>query len=194
MAEPAVFYFDFLSPYAYLAAERIDELIPEAEWKPIPFPILMKERGRLEEVLARDPRPRLEEVRERAAERGLPPVEPPAVWPREAWSLAPLRAAVWAGEQGRLKEFSLAAFRKVFVEGRALTEIDTICDAAGEAELDPDEAAAAIERPEIKHRLKDNTAEAFARGVNGIPTVAIGDRLFWGDDQLVQAAAAARTQ
>jgi 2-hydroxychromene-2-carboxylate isomerase len=44
----------------------------------------------------------------------------------------------------------------------------------------------------IKERLKGNTEEALARGVTGIPTVAIGDELFWGDDRLDEAAAAAR--
>ena len=50
----------------------------------------------------------------------------------------------------------------------------------------------AIEGPEIKERLKRNTDEAVARGVKGIPTVAIGDELFWGEDHLDEAAAAAR--
>jgi 2-hydroxychromene-2-carboxylate isomerase len=52
----------------------------------------------------------------------------------------------------------------------------------------------AIERPEIKQRLKDYTETALAKGITGIPTVAIGNELFWGDDRLEEAAdAAART-
>jgi 2-hydroxychromene-2-carboxylate isomerase len=43
----ATFYFDFNSPYAYLAAERIEGLIPDAEWKPIAFPIVLHQLGRL---------------------------------------------------------------------------------------------------------------------------------------------------
>ena len=58
---------------------------------------------------------------------------------------------------------------------------------AREAGLDPDEVAAGIQRDDIKERLKANTAEALARGVTGIPTVAIGDELFWGDDRLDDA-------
>jgi 2-hydroxychromene-2-carboxylate isomerase len=84
-----------------------------------------------------------------------------------------------------------AAFRKVFVESRSLAEPDALRDAALEAGLDPDEVAEAIQRPVIKQRLKDRTDEARPRGVTGIPTVAIGDELFWGDDHLEQAAAAA---
>jgi 2-hydroxychromene-2-carboxylate isomerase len=187
-----VFYFDFNSPYAYLAAARIDDFVPDAEWRPIAFPILLHQLGRLEDVLQRDFPNVLPEIRRRAADRGLPPVEPPPGWPIDTWSLAPLRAAVFAGERGRVREFTGAAFRKVFVESRSLTEDDALADAAGEAGLDPAEVAEAIQRDDVKQRLKDDTNDALERGVTGIPTVAIGDQLFWGDDHLEEAAAAVR--
>ena len=43
----------------------------------------------------------------------------------------------------------------------------------------------------MKERLQQATAEAIARGVTGVPTVAVGDELFWGDDRLEDAVAAA---
>ena len=185
-----VFYFDFNSPYAYLAAVRIDDFVPDAEWRPIAFPILLHQLGRLEQVLQRDFPNVLPEVRERAAARGLPPLEPPPSWPIESWSLAPLRATVFAAEHGDERAFALAAFRKVFVESRSLTEADTLRDAATEAGLEPEEALEAIERSDIKQRLKDQTNAAVERGITGIPTVEIGDELYWGDDHLEEAAAA----
>jgi 2-hydroxychromene-2-carboxylate isomerase len=192
MAPEAVFYFDFNSPYAYLAAERIDELIPDAEWRPIAFPILLNQLGRLDSVLETlDPAPAAQEVSRRAADRGLPPFAPPAAWPVESWSLAPLRAALVAGELGRMREFSKAAFRKSFVESRSLAEVENIATAARDAGLDAEEVIEGIQRPEIKERLKGHTEEALARGVTGIPTVAIGDQLFWGDDRLDEAVTAA---
>jgi 2-hydroxychromene-2-carboxylate isomerase len=167
-------------------------MIPGAEWRPIAFAILLGKLGRLESVLENlNPAPVAAEISERAADRGLPPFTPPEVWPVGTWSLSPLRAALVADERGRLHEFSVAAFRKSFVEGRSLAELDNLLAAAGEAGLDPDEVSEGIGRPEIKERLKDNTEEALARGVTGIPTVAIGDELFWGDDRLHEAAAAA---
>jgi 2-hydroxychromene-2-carboxylate isomerase len=187
-----VFYFDFNSPYAYLAAERIEDLVPDAEWRPIAFPILLHQLGRLDDVLQRDFPKVLPIVRGRAADRGLPPVEPPPGWPVETWSLTPLRAAVFAGERGRVREFSRAAFRKIFVETRSLDD-GALRDAAQEAGLDPDEVAEAVQRPDIKQRLKEYTDDALERGVTGIPTVAIGDDLFWGDDRLEEAAAAVRS-
>ena len=191
MAASAIFYYDFNSPYAYLAAERIDGLIPHAEWRPIAFAIMLGSLGRLQRVLVElDPAPVAAEVAIRAAERDLPPFAPPKAWPFETWSLAPLRAALFADERGRLREFSGAAYRKSFVESRSLAELDNVLAAAREAGLEPDEVREAIGRPEIKERLKAHTEEALARGVTGIPTVAIGNELFWGDDRLEDAAAA----
>jgi 2-hydroxychromene-2-carboxylate isomerase len=192
MAADISFYFDFNSPYAYLAAERIDGLIPDAEWKPIAFPILLNQLGRLEAAMKRDRAPVLAEVGRRASERGLPPVAHPEGWPNETWSLALLRAALFAGERGRLREFSAIAFRKLFVEGVSLAELDNIRESAREAGMDPNEVEEAVARPEIKDRLKQHTDDALARGVTGIPTVAIGDELFWGDDRLEEAASADR--
>lgn len=191
MTERPVFYFDFSSPYAYLATTRIDGLVPDAEWRPFAYPILLSQKGRLEEVMKRDPDAILETVTARASERSLPPIAPPPEWPWESWSLDPLRAALYAEEQGKLKEFSAAAFRKAFVESKSLAKPEHVREVASEVGLDPDAVAAAVEAPEIKERLKANTSEAIARGVNGIPTVAIGDELFWGDDHLDEAAAAA---
>ena len=187
----ATFYYDFNSPYAYLAAERLDEFVPGAEWKPIAFAIVLNQRGELDKRLTNlDTAPIVEEVTARAVDRGLPAFAPPDAWPVESWSLTPLRAALVADELGRQKEFGLAAFRKSFVESRSLAELPNVLAAAGDAGLDPDEIAAGIQREDVKERLKANTAEALERGVTGIPTVAIGDQLFWGDDHLEQAAAA----
>ena len=186
----ATFYYDFNSPYAYLAAERLDEFFPGAEWRPIAFAIVLNQLGELDERLTNlDIAPVVEEVTARVSDRGLPAFAPPEGWPVQSWSLAPLRAALVADELGRQREFALAAFRKSFVESRLLAELPSVLAAAADAGLDPDEVAAGIQREDIKERLKANTAEALERGVTGIPTVAIGDELFWGDDRLEEAAA-----
>jgi 2-hydroxychromene-2-carboxylate isomerase len=192
VAARAVFYFDFNSPYAYLATARIGDLIPDAEWKSIAFPILLSQLGRLESALARDPTKALEGASPRAAEYGLPPLNPPGGWPIQTWSLAPLRAALFAADHGRLRQFTAAAFAKTFIEGRSLTEIGNVAAAAREAGLDPGEVEDATQRPALKQRLKDHTDEARDKGVTGIPTVLVDDELYWGDDRLEDAATAAR--
>jgi 2-hydroxychromene-2-carboxylate isomerase len=56
--------------------------------------------------------------------------------------------------------------------------------------LDPDQVRAHVDDPDVKEAVKDATDAAIELGVFGIPTVQIGDELFWGDDRLEEAAAA----
>jgi 2-hydroxychromene-2-carboxylate isomerase len=98
-------------------------------------------------------------------------------------------AALVAEEQGRLREFSHAAFRRLFVLGETLKELPTVLQTAREAGVDPDAVRAGVEDDAVKGRLRAQTDAAIARGVPGVPTVAVRDELFWGDDRLEQAAA-----
>ena len=191
MAARPVFLYDFYSPYAYLAAARVDEVLPvEPEWRPIAFGVLLRETGRVPWSLREGREAEMAALEARAAERGLPELRWPPGWPAESYSLLPLRAALVAEDAGRLREFSHAAFREVFVEGRTLEDLDRVA-AAGEAcGLERGAIEAGIEDPELRERLRASTAAAIERGVTGIPTVMVGDELFWGDDRLEDAAAA----
>ncbi len=187
-----VFYYDLSSPFAYLAAERIDELLASALWRPISFGILLRESGRVPWSLNPDTRPGgVAEVERRAAERGLPPVRWPAGWPADSYSVTPLRALYFAEGSGRLKDLTHELFRVMFAEGTPLDELEVTLAAARDCGLDAGDVRASIERESVRKRLRDATAEAITRGVVGVPTVAVGDRLFWGDDRLEEAAAAA---
>ena len=132
----------------------------------------------------------MRDVEERAAERGLPPVRWPEGWPRESYSLAPLRAAVFAAQTGRLEAFSLAAFRQAFAAGRRLDGLDNVVLAAAACELHPKAVLKGVETESVKSGLREATEAAIERGVTGIPTVEVGAELFWGDDRLEDAAEA----
>lgn len=185
------FFYDFNSPYAYLAAQRVDEVLPVLpRWTPIAFGVIVKQTGKRPWSFGEQTRADGQaEVAGRAAARKMPPVVYPEGWPKGSYSLSPLRAALVAGEVGRLKEFSQAMFRVVFVEGRSAVELGPVLDAAKAAGVDPDLVREGIERDEIKQRLAAATTDAVRRGVIGVPTVAVGDELFWGDDRLEDAAA-----
>ena len=130
------------------------------------------------------------EVERRAAERGLPAPRWIDGWPLATYSLLPLRAAIFAQQAGRTVSFSLAAFRQFFAAGRTLAELDNVLIAAAASELHPRAVTKGIESQTVKDALRKATDEAIALGVEGVPTVAIGASLFWGDDQLEEAAAA----
>jgi 2-hydroxychromene-2-carboxylate isomerase len=199
MSERAIFYYDFNSPYSYLAAERISGLFAEAEleqpeWQPISFGHLLQTTGRKPwSIPPEGPNPEdLAEIQRRAAERGLPEVVYPQGWPVDNYSLNPTRAAVYAKESGRVVSFSLACFRQVFAAARDMSDLDNVLVAAAACELHPKAVTKGIEMKSVKDSLRAATDEALNRGVEGIPTVAVGDQLFWGDDRLEEAVSAVR--
>ena len=193
MAERATFYYDFSSPYSYLAAERISGVFAEAgaeqpEWVPISFGHLLQASGRRPWSFEEDKAADLAEIQRRADERGLPKVLYADGWPIESYSLLPIRAATYAKESGRVVSFSLAAFRQHFAAGRPLNDPDNVLLAAAACELHPKAVLKGIETKSVKDKLQRATDEAIARGVEGIPTVAAGGERFWGDDRLEEAA------
>jgi len=197
VASPAaVFFYDFSSPYSYLAAERISSLFAEAEieqpeWQPISFGHVLKRTGRRPWSFEQDRSVDFDEIQRRAGERGLPKVVYPEGWPVDDYSLNPIRAATYAKESGRVVSFSLAAFRQVFAAGRSMKDMDNVLIAAAACELHPNALLKGVETKSVKERLRAATDEAIELGLKGIPTVAVGDRLFWGDDRLEEAIAAA---
>jgi len=190
MSEP-VFYYDFNSPFAYIAAHRVDDVLPvPPRWQPIAFGFLLIAQQRVPWSFDSETRePTMRDCERRAAALGLP-LRWPEGWPRENYSLMPLRAAVIAERHGRLREFSRAVFRWNFGETGRLDDIDTIARAAEDADLDPQEVRAHIADDDVKQAVKDATDAAIDLGVFGVPTVQVGDELFWGDDRLEEASAA----
>jgi 2-hydroxychromene-2-carboxylate isomerase len=187
----AMFLYDFNSPYAYLAARRVDDVLPvRPRWQPIAFGAILKETARVPWSFGAGRDAGVAECERRARERGLPPIAWPPGWPRESYSLLPLRAALVAEEHGRLRELSQALFEEIFVSGRALGDLEVVLDAARRAGVPEEAVAAGVQRPEIKERLRTATADALERGVIGVPTVLVGDHVFWGDDRLQDAAGA----
>jgi 2-hydroxychromene-2-carboxylate isomerase len=187
------FYYDVSSPYAYLAAQRVDETLPaKPDWQPIAFGALIQEIGKVPWSLRDETRVAGQaEIAERARERGLPAVRWPPGWPAESYSLLPLRALLHAFDHGRGKELSLELYRRAFADGVALNVVDVVVGGAEACGLDGEQVRAAVVTPEIKARLRAATDEANRRGVTGVPTIAVGDELFWGDDRLEDAARAA---
>ena len=188
---PAVtFYFDLGSPYAYLTAERLGTgLLQEpVAWQPILLGGLFGLTGRSSWSLG-DPARRqagIAEIERRAQSYGLPALSWPDPWP--ANTLTAMRAATFALGVGRVREFARAAFRDAFQRGRDLTIDEHVWQAGEQVGLARSELEAATRDPAVKQALRDATDRAHELGVIGVPTIAIDDELFWGDDRLAAAA------
>jgi 2-hydroxychromene-2-carboxylate isomerase len=187
----AVFYFDLGSPYAYLTAERIDDVLPgPVVWRPISLGGLFKANGRSSWALCGDDSRKdgIAEVERRACDYGLETVRWPEPWPTNY--LYAMRAVTYAFQTGHGREFAIEAFRHAFARGRDLALKENVLDAAERAGLDREAVDEATRDPEIKLALRSATDAAHALGVFGVPTVVVGEEIFWGDDRLTDAAVA----
>jgi 2-hydroxychromene-2-carboxylate isomerase len=186
-----VFYYDISSPYAYLAALRVDDVLPvEPVWQPIAFGVLFQRAGKVPWSMREGREQHFDEIARRARERGVPPLVYPDGWPAEKYSLAPLRALLIAADEGKLKDLTLALYRAEFVDGHHFGDPERVLDVAESIGMDREAVREGIASQPIKDRLRAVTEDAAQRGVDGVPTIAVGDRLFWGDDHLEEAAAA----
>lgn len=184
----ARFLLDVGSPYAYLAAERIDGLLGPVSWEPVLLGGIFRATGGGSWALTATRAAGMREVERRAVAYGLPPVRWPDPWPGDM--LLAMRAATAAEMRGLGREFLLAALRLGFRDGRDLSDPAAVWDAAQTAGLEGDELLAAAAAPDVKALLRQRTEAAVALGVRGVPTTIVGDALFWGDDRLEDAAAA----
>ncbi len=189
----ATFYFDLGSPFAYLAAERIGSVLPEPlAWQPISLGALFKLTARSSWAVGDPSRRRagMAEVEQRARRYGLAAVRWPDPWPGNY--LFAMRAATFAFQTGRGREFTIVAFRHAFRDGRDLSEPASVLRAAADAGLDAQAVEDATGDPQVKLALRAATDAARELGVFGVPTVAVDGELFWGDDRLGDAAALIR--
>jgi 2-hydroxychromene-2-carboxylate isomerase len=100
-----------------------------------------------------------------------------------------MRAATFADRSGCGREFAVHAFRSAFQEGNDLSLTEHVLRAAEKTGLSPGEVEEATRDPEIKLALREATGSAHDLGVFGVPTIALGEELFWGEDRLEDAAA-----
>jgi 2-hydroxychromene-2-carboxylate isomerase len=193
-AERPVFYFDLGSPYAYLAAERLASVFDGAgakqpEWQPILLGGLFRRFGRSSWGRGPGREAGMAECERRAQAYGLPPIRWPEGWPGDM--LVAMRTAVFAKQLGRTVSFSLAAFRQQFAAGRDLSDPDNVFIAAASSELHPRALETAVATSGVKTALRAATDHAGDLGILGVPSVVVGDDVFWGDDRLEEAARAA---
>jgi 2-hydroxychromene-2-carboxylate isomerase len=179
----ADWYFDFVSPFSYLQCEQLPTLERSVRirYRPVLFAGLLHAHGHKGPAeIASKRRFTYRFVIWQAAKLGIP-LKFPAVHPFNPLPL--LRLAIAADcEPSAVRRI----FRFVWRDGR-LGDLP-IEWAELMSELDVPDAAQRIASPEVKDALRKSTDDAIARGVFGVPTLAIGDELFWGVDATAMAA------
>ncbi len=190
MSDAIEFWFDFSSPYSYLASEVIDDLATrhgrKVKWRPIMLGAAFKASGvpfLLSVPLKGDYSKH--DIERSARFLGVPYKFPPK-FPLP--TLAAARGYYWLHGQdcAKAREFAHAVFRAYWVDGRDISELPVVVEIIERLGVDREAFTAAIATPGIKERLKQETDAAIAKGMFGAPYFMVDAEPFWGVDRLPQ--------
>ncbi len=177
-------YFDFISPYAYLQSAVLDRIAPHARIEPVPIlfaGLLQHHAHKGPAEIAPKKVHTFRQVVWLAHQHGIP-LALPAAHPFNPLPMLRLSIAL-----GNTPEAVQALFRHVWVDGHLPT--DAAPWAALCRRLGVDDPAEATARPEVKDTLRRNTERAITEGLFGVPTLAVDDQHFWGFDMTDAAIA-----
>lgn len=180
------FFYDFSSPFAYLAATQIERVCAghELVWRPFLLGALFKELGTANvPLLSFSPAKQalLAQDQYRWAEHWGVEFRFPRHFPQR--SVLALRVALQAPSD-KIGALSQDLFRVAWVEDGNVEDPAQLAPVIARHGLDPAALLAGAERPEIKMALKANTDEALRLGLCGAPSCVVDGRVFWGQDRL----------
>ncbi len=187
MGKKLEFFYDFSSPYSYLASTRIERICgkyaAELDWKPFLIGGVYKETGNRAPLEVPSKKIyMIQDVKDWARHYGVE-LNFPGLFPVN--SVKSMRGALVAKEQGRIRDYTKKLFELYWIQNEDISQDDVLRFALKELDMDHELFIGRINQQEIKDELRNETAEAVRRGAFGAPTIFVGDRMFWGNDRLV---------
>jgi 2-hydroxychromene-2-carboxylate isomerase len=188
---PIDFYFDFSSPYSYLASEQIEAVAARhgrsVDYRPVLLGAVFKTSGGA--PLTEQYSPKAEYSRHdftRSARFAGVAYRAPSRFPIA--TVAAARALLWLQQNAPMQAppFVHAVFRAYFVDDRDISEAGVVLDIARSIGIDADALAAGMQQPAIKDLLKQRVDDAIAFGMFGAPLIVVDGERFWGNDRLPQ--------
>ncbi|MBF6569313.1 MAG: 2-hydroxychromene-2-carboxylate isomerase [Candidatus Binataceae bacterium] len=185
------FYFDFLSPYSYLANIQIAAL-REQPGVEIRFHAIDLEAARnaignnrpASHLLPKKLHYLKADLSRWSAKYRVPLIFPDNLASYDSQSAARLnRGFIVAARDGAGEQYRKAAFSALWVDSRAPGDA-TLATVASAAGLKPAELRAAVDSPEVIAAFDRENREAHSRGVFGVPSFIVDDQLFWGNDRI----------
>ncbi|QIB65099.1 2-hydroxychromene-2-carboxylate isomerase [Kineobactrum salinum] len=183
------FYFDFISPYGWIGAERIGAIARRfgrrVNWHPFLLQVTVMETMGLKPPLETPLKGAylLHDIKRFLRYHGLGMSDQARFG---FSSLAPARAVLWVRESspGNVEDLVLALYRAHWAQGRDISEVSTVLQVVADLGLPESQVATALKSGAIKTALREETASAVRAGVFGSPTVVTDDEMFWGADRL----------
>lgn len=193
MSQAIDFYFDFSSPYGYLAAEKINALAAQhgraVNWRPILLGAVFKLNG--QQPLTLIPMKSGYAVRDiaRSARFMKVPLKMPSRFPING--VAPTRAFYWLNEKNtaQAQQLALACYRALFVEDKDISKAEIVAALAQGMGIPSSEALDAMNSDAVKDVTRKEVDAAIAAGVFGSPYIVVDGEPFWGADRLDQVKA-----
>ncbi len=186
MARTLEFYFDYGSPYSYLADTQVEAIARRTGATLVRKPMLLG--GVFKATGNHSPA----ELPQKSAWSGFDmplwarhygvPFQRNPFFPVN--TLALMRGAAAAQIDGSFERYHPAVFKAMWVEGRNLNDMQEVAAVLTAAGLDAGKFGARIQDQDVKDRLKATTEEAVARGVFGAPTCFVDKMMFFGNDRL----------
>lgn len=188
------FYFDFSSPYGFLASERIEAIATRHDRQVVWHPILL---GAVFKVTNQAPLTTfplkgdyaIKDFQRSAREHQIT-YHQPATFPIA--TVAASRATVWlrdnddASLSTKTATFAHGVFRAYYQQGLDITDTDVLHALATEADIDADAMSTALAQQNVKDALRHEVEAAIERGVFGSPMMIVDQESFWGSDRLDQ--------
>ena len=186
MARQVEFFFDYGSPFSYLADTQLAALAQRTGatvvYRPMLLGAVLKETGNASPMtVPAKGRYMGVELRRWARHYGVP-FAANTFFPINTMRL--MRGAVAAQRAECFAQYHRAIYPAFWIDGANLGEPEVIRAVLGQAGLDADLILARMEEPDVKAQLRLNTEEAVRRGVFGAPTFFVGEEMFWGNDRL----------
>lgn len=186
MARTLEFYFDYGSPYSYLADSQVEAIAQRAgatlARKPMLLGGVFKATGNVS--------PMTVELKSKWSAFDMPmwathygvPFNRNPFFPVN--TLVLMRGAAAAQLDGVFERYHPAMFKAMWVDGRNLNDMKEVAAVLTAAGLDAAKFGQRVQDQDVKDRLKSTTDDAVARGVFGAPTVFVEDKMFFGNDRL----------
>ncbi|MFK8048172.1 MAG: 2-hydroxychromene-2-carboxylate isomerase [Halioglobus sp.] len=187
MSKNIEFYFDFGSPTAYLANKRLLQLCEEydasLEYRPVLLGGIFKASGNMSPVaIPAKGKYMLEQDLPRFAAAYGAPLNFNPYFPINTLNL--MRGAVAALDHPYFSTYLDAVFDAIWVDGKDMGDLAVVQEVLTNAGLDAEALLAMTQDPAVKAKLIDNTQAAVDRGLFGVPTIFIGEQMFFGQDRM----------
>lgn len=185
---PVEFYFEFSSPYGYIASQLADALEQRIgrplAWRPMLLGPVFKTTGQA--PLTQIPLKGAYSTRdfERSARwHGVPYRHPPKF---PIGTVAGMRAFYWTHDRdpAQARRLAKSLYSAFFAEGRDISAPETVLDIAQSSGVDRAALASGLEDPALKERAKQEVEKAIGRGVFGSPFFIVDGEPFWGVDRI----------